>query len=1568
MRPLAPRLLALAVSLFTLSISSPARAGGAITSGSTVAGSVSSPTFSETWTFTGNINDEVVFSAVTTSGALNTNLVLKAPGGAVVSSSSNDRADFKLTASGTWTIVISDQALANAGNYNLTLLDLSSTLTSGGDPDGGAIASSQILTGTTNVASDLDAYTFSGTTGDRIVLTFPATGGGVSYNTAVYLYPPGGGTYVVASFGDRLDYQLAATGTYTVVVQDQTLINSGTFAISYLNVSAGPLTNGSDLDGGAIASGSIKSGTMSGPGDLDGYTFTGTSGDHVIVAAVTTGGALNTNISLYPPGGGAAIVATSSDRNDATLNATGTWTVVVEDVSDAQSGSYNVTVMDLSSTLTSAGDLDGGPITSNQILSATTNLAGDFDAYTFTGTAGDRIVLTFPATGGGGAYNTAIYLYPPGGGTYVTASFGDRLEYQLLSSGTYTAVVQDQTLLNTGTYAISYLNVTAGPLTSVSDLDGGPIASGSIKSGTMSGPGDLDGWTFSGTSGDHVVLAAISTSGALNTNVSLYPPGGGAPIVATSSDRNDATLTATGTWTVVVEDVSDVQSGSYNVTVMDLSSTLTSGSDLDGGPITSNQIVSGTTSAIGDFDAYTFTGALGDRIVLTFPATSGGVSYNTAIYLYPPGGASYVAASFGDRLEYQLAAAGTYTVLVQDQTLVNTGTYAISFLNITSGPLTSVSDTDGGPMLSGSVKSGTISGPGDLDGFTFTGNSGDHVVLAAVTTGGTLNTNINLYPPGGGAPIVATSSDRNDATLTASGTWTIVVEDVGDVQPGTYNLSLMDLSSTLTSATDLDGGPITSDQILTGTTNVVGDFDAYTFTGTSGDRIVLTFPATGGGVSYNTAVFLYPPGGGSYVTASYGDRLDYQLPSTGTYTVLLQDQTLTNTGTYAISFLNVTAGPFTDGSDPDGGPIASGSIKTGTMSGPGDLDGFTFTGNNGDHVILAAVTTSGAMNSNVTLYPPGGGAPIVQTSSDRNDATLNASGTWTVVVEDVSDAQPGGYSLSVLDLSSTLTSATDLDGGPLASNQIINGTTNAVGDFDAYLISGAVGDRIVITAPATGGSVSYNTAIFLYPSGGGTYVTASYGDRLEYQLTSSATYIVVIQDQTLTYTGTYAASYMNVTSGPFTSVSDTSGGPMISGSVRTGNMSGPGDLDAFTFNGNNGDHVIFAAVTTSGTLNTNVSLYPPGGGAAIVQTSSDRNDATLNASGRWTIVVEDVSDIQTGSYSLSLLDLSGQITTVSDPDGGALFSNEVRAGTTNSVGDLDAFTFSGLSGDRVLMSAVATGGSPSYNTALYLYPPGGGSFVTASFGDRLEYQLAESGTYTLVVQDQTLTYTGTYSVSLLNVLAGAVQTPADMEGGQIKPGDVKVGQISPLNDFDGYWFTGNAGETAHLTATATSGTLNTFMSIYPPGGGVATVASSNDVANYLLPTTGRYAVVIEDVTDSHTGGYTLSLTGPLTTLDAPGTGPLDPNQVVLEASRPNPAFGPATLTFSLPKELPVEMRIYDIRGAVVRTIERGTLEAGTHTRTWDGRDERGQRVHAGVYFTELRAGDQTLRKSLVRLE
>jgi flagellar hook assembly protein FlgD len=88
----------------------------------------------------------------------------------------------------------------------------------------------------------------------------------------------------------------------------------------------------------------------------------------------------------------------------------------------------------------------------------------------------------------------------------------------------------------------------------------------------------------------------------------------------------------------------------------------------------------------------------------------------------------------------------------------------------------------------------------------------------------------------------------------------------------------------------------------------------------------------------------------------------------------------------------------------------------------------------------------------------------------------------------------------------------------------------------------------------------------------------------------------------------------------------------------------------------------------------------------------------------------------------------------------------------------------------------------------------------------------------------------------------------------------------------------------------------------------------------------------------------------------------------LLAAAPNPSAGAARLTFTLPQAGPVRLRLFDLGGREVRALVEGAREAGTHTVAWDGRDARGNRVAAGVYFARLEAGGETLARRLVRLD
>lgn len=79
---------------------------------------------------------------------------------------------------------------------------------------------------------------------------------------------------------------------------------------------------------------------------------------------------------------------------------------------------------------------------------------------------------------------------------------------------------------------------------------------------------------------------------------------------------------------------------------------------------------------------------------------------------------------------------------------------------------------------------------------------------------------------------------------------------------------------------------------------------------------------------------------------------------------------------------------------------------------------------------------------------------------------------------------------------------------------------------------------------------------------------------------------------------------------------------------------------------------------------------------------------------------------------------------------------------------------------------------------------------------------------------------------------------------------------------------------------------------------------------------------------------------------------------------PNP-FNPATtIAYTVPENPagPVTVRVLDLRGALVRTLD-AENSPGDHTVRWDGTDDRGRAAGAGLYLVHVRCGaDQAVTK------
>lgn len=83
---------------------------------------------------------------------------------------------------------------------------------------------------------------------------------------------------------------------------------------------------------------------------------------------------------------------------------------------------------------------------------------------------------------------------------------------------------------------------------------------------------------------------------------------------------------------------------------------------------------------------------------------------------------------------------------------------------------------------------------------------------------------------------------------------------------------------------------------------------------------------------------------------------------------------------------------------------------------------------------------------------------------------------------------------------------------------------------------------------------------------------------------------------------------------------------------------------------------------------------------------------------------------------------------------------------------------------------------------------------------------------------------------------------------------------------------------------------------------------------------------------------------------------------------PNPFNPETTIHYELAKQGPVDIKIYDVTGRLVRELVRGSQVVGTHDVRWDGTDRRGSPTASGVYFVRMIANNQTFTRKMVLLK
>ncbi len=176
-------------------------------------------------------------------------------------------------------------------------------------------------------------------------------------------------------------------------------------------------------------------------GEMDTYTFAASAGDKVLVRMSRSSGDIVPEIRVYSPDGTKLCEAYNSfpaEIASCTLPSPGTYSILADDLLGTHASDYFLYLQRLNNPGNAV------PIGHGQVLSGSVTTAGEMDTYTFTASAGDKVLVRVSKSAG--SLWAAVRVYGPNGTKLCEADGSDTATIpscSMPSTGTYTILVYD---------------------------------------------------------------------------------------------------------------------------------------------------------------------------------------------------------------------------------------------------------------------------------------------------------------------------------------------------------------------------------------------------------------------------------------------------------------------------------------------------------------------------------------------------------------------------------------------------------------------------------------------------------------------------------------------------------------------------------------------------------------------------------------------------------------------------------------------------------------------------------------------------------------------------------------------------------------------------------------------------------------------------------------------------------------------------------------------------------------------------------------------------------------------
>ncbi|MFO1460363.1 MAG: hypothetical protein U1G08_13260 [Verrucomicrobiota bacterium] len=713
------------------------------------------------------------------------------------------------------------------------------------------------------------------------------------------------------------------------------------------------------------------------------------------------------------------------------------------------------------------------PLTLGAVVSGTLDEPGAQSKYTFSGSAGQRILFDSLNSD-----STQIYLTltAPSGQPVIFWSgvnvHNDIGPTTLSESGTYTLLV-DGAGENIGAFSFRILDLATVP-----ELPLDTIVTETLDPGIA-----VSAYRFAGTAGQRIYFDALGNNAGGNWY--LYGPAANSQPIANSGIGTDfeTTLPTTGNYVLVLYGYSPTpviysfQAVSFTITQHALNL----------GPV-----VAGAIANPGDQEVYTFTGTPGQRII--YDALDADFLQINARLLSPSGIVLNEWNSDSDQAPFTLNESGSYSLVIDGIGSI-TGPYKFRLYDVAN--LT--------PLAFDTVVTDTLNPGISARAYRFEGTAGQHLYLDGL--GANAGGQFFLYTPNNASWASGGIGGDFETTLPVTGRYVLVAwgSNLGGPLPFSFKLNTSDLLP----------GTLALGSVISGNVTEIGEQHLFTFNGSAGQRIYFDSQDADGEQIYTRLVA--PSGAFAWdFTLESSDIGPITLIENGIYTLVV-DGSGPTVGDFRFRILDLAASA----------PLTLGPTTTVTLNPSTAAQAYQYNGVAGQRLSFNSLSAT-VNQANWRLLGPANQvvAGAANITADLPDVVLPVTGNYVLLVEGYTDAvAPLQFQFTASEHSDAPVAVSGLGVvrvGTIAAGQAVTNTFTAPAGLWVYYDSqdrNNAGSLVAELRDPTGAVVfSYNAAF-------DTQSLQGYG------LPRSGTYQMIIKGNSPGATGSFRYRLLDLNSG-----------------------------------------------------------------------------------------------------------------------------------------------------------------------------------------------------------------------------------------------------------------------------------------------------------------------------------------------------------------------------------------------------------------------------------------------------